>query len=142
MAALTAAMNAFLSKEPACWASIEATFASLACPVRSSDGASAASCASFAFEGGAISELTVGLKRTPNNTLRTDEDTVDLLRRLAVHYPDATIAHILNRQGRRTARGLSFTAGRVQSLRHHHQIPCHTPTDDVPQVGELLTVAD
>ena len=93
------------------------------------------------WKGGAISELTVGLKRTPNNTLRTDEDTVDLLRRLAVHYPDATIAHILNRQGRRTARGLSFTAGRVQSLRHHYEITRHQPDDD-PQVGELLTVAD
>jgi DNA invertase Pin-like site-specific DNA recombinase/transposase-like protein len=93
------------------------------------------------WKGGAISELTVGLKRTPNNTLRTDEDTVDLLRRLAVHYPDATIAHILNRQGRRTARGLSFTAGRVQSLRHHYEIARHQPDDD-PQVGELLTVAD
>ncbi|MBV8266711.1 MAG: recombinase family protein [Planctomycetaceae bacterium] len=93
------------------------------------------------WKGGAISELTVGLKRTPNNTLRTDEDTVDLLRRLAVHYPDATIAHILNRQGRRTARGLSFTAGRVQSLRHHYEIARHQPDDD-PQVGQLLTVAD
>ena len=93
------------------------------------------------WKGGAISELTVGLKRTPNNTLRTDEDTVDLLRRLAVHYPDAMIAHILNRQGRRTARGLSFTAGRVQSLRHHYEIARHQPDDD-PQVGELLTVAD
>jgi DNA invertase Pin-like site-specific DNA recombinase len=93
------------------------------------------------WKGGAISELTVGLKPTPNNTLRTDEDTVDLLRRLAVHYPDATIAHILNRQHRRTARGLSFTAGRVQSLRHHYQIARHQPDDD-PQVAELLTVAD
>ena len=93
------------------------------------------------WKGGAISELTVALKRTPNNTLRTDEDTVDLLRRLAVHYPDATIAHILNRQGRRTARGLSFTAGRVQSLRHHYDIARHQPDDD-PPVGELLTVAD
>ena len=58
------------------------------------------------------------IRRKPPNLLRTDEDTVDLVRRLAAHYPDATIAHILNRQGRRTARGLSFTAGRVQSLRH------------------------
>ena len=56
-------------------------------------------------------------------------------------YPDATIAHILNRQGRRTARGLSFTAGRVQSLRHHYEIACHTPTED-PQDAELLTVTD
>ena len=93
------------------------------------------------WKGGAISELTVPLKRTPANRLRTDEDTVDLLRRLAVHYPDATIAHILNRQGRRTARGLSYTANRVQSLRHHYEIACHQPSDD-PQEGQLLTVAD
>jgi DNA invertase Pin-like site-specific DNA recombinase len=92
------------------------------------------------WKGGAISDLTVPLKRTPPNRLRTDEDTVDLVRRLAVHYPDAQIAHILNRQGRRTARGLSFTASRVQSLRHHWHIPCHQPTDD-PKEGELLTVA-
>jgi Helix-turn-helix domain len=73
--------------------------------------------------------------------LRTDEDTIDLLRRLAVHYPDTLIAGILNRQGRRTARGLSFTASRVQSLRHHHNIPCYQP-DDQPQEGPVLTVAD
>ena len=93
------------------------------------------------WKGGAISELTVPIKRSPINRLRTDEDTIDLVRRLAAHYPDATIAHILNRQGRRTARGLSFTASRVQSLRHYHEIACHTPTDD-PQEAELLTVTD
>jgi DNA invertase Pin-like site-specific DNA recombinase len=93
------------------------------------------------WKGGAITELTIPLKRRPPNRLRTDEDTIDLVRRLAVHYPDATIAHILNRQGRRTARGLSFTASRVQSLRHHYKIPCHQPSDD-PKEGELLTVAD
>ena len=79
------------------------------------------------WKGGAITDLSVPIKRKPINRLRTDEDTVDLVRRLAVHYPDAMIAHILNRQGRRTARGLSFTAGRVQSLRHHYEIPCHQP---------------
>ncbi|HXZ76508.1 MAG TPA: recombinase family protein, partial [Streptosporangiaceae bacterium] len=93
------------------------------------------------WKGGAITDLTVPIKRTPANRLRTNEDTVELVRRLAAHYPDATIAHILNRQGRRTARGLSFTAGRVQSLRHHHEIACHTPTDN-PTEGELLTVTD
>jgi DNA invertase Pin-like site-specific DNA recombinase len=93
------------------------------------------------WKGGAITELTVPIKRKPPNRLRTDEDTIDLVRRLAVHYPDTTIAHILNRQARRTARGLSFTAGRVQSLRHHNEIACHTPTDD-PTEGQLLTVTD
>ena len=92
------------------------------------------------WKGGAISELTVPLKRKPA-AIRTDEDTIDLVRRLAVHYPDATIAGLLNRQGRRTARGLSFTANRVQGLRHHWSISCHQPADHTPG-GELLTVAD
>jgi hypothetical protein len=91
------------------------------------------------WKGGAISDLTVPLKRKPPNRLRTDEATIDLLRRLALHYPDAMIAHILNRQGRRTARGLSFTASRVQS--HHWNIACHQPSNH-PAEGELLTVAD
>jgi transposase-like protein len=92
------------------------------------------------WKGGAITELSVPIKRKPP-TIRTNDDTIDLLRRLAVHYPDAKIAGILNRQGRRTARKLSFTASRVQSLRHSWGIPCHQPNDD-PQEGELLTVAD
>jgi len=90
------------------------------------------------WKGEALSDLTVPLRR-PQPTIRTDEDTIDLLRRLAVHYPDAKIAGILNRQGRRTARGLSYTASRVQSLRHHWNIPCHQPSDQ-PREGELLNV--
>jgi DNA invertase Pin-like site-specific DNA recombinase len=93
------------------------------------------------WKGGAITELSVPLKRKPPQRLRTGEDTIDLLRRLAVHYPDATIAGILNRQHRRTARGLSFTAGRVQSLRHHWKISCYQP-GNAPTEGEPLTVAD
>jgi transposase-like protein len=94
------------------------------------------------WKGGAISELTVPLRR-PQPKIRTDEDTIALIRRLAVHYPDAKIAGILNRQHRRTARGLSYTASRVQSLRHHWGIPCHQPSDqpsDQVQEGALLTV--
>ena len=58
---------------------------------------------SCAGEGGAITELGRRTARRPPPAIRTDEDTIDLLRRLAVHYPDATIAGILNRQGRRSA---------------------------------------
>ena len=85
------------------------------------------------WKGGAITELSVPIKRKPPNRLRTDEDTIDLVRRLAVHYPDAVIAHILNRQDRRTARGLSFTAGRVQSLRHHCKSPATSPKPTRPK---------
>jgi transposase-like protein len=90
------------------------------------------------FAGGALSELTVPLRR-PQPSIRTDEDTIDLLHRLAVHYPDTKIAGILNRQGSRTASGLSYTASRVASLRHHWNIPCHQPTDEPPE-GDLLNV--
>ena len=51
------------------------------------------------WKGGAISELTVPLRRRQPK-IRTGEDTIDLIRRLAVHYPDAQIAGILNRQQR------------------------------------------
>ncbi|HEY6424540.1 MAG TPA: recombinase family protein [Pseudonocardiaceae bacterium] len=92
------------------------------------------------WKGGALTDLDVPLRRKPPK-IRTSEDTVALLRRLAAHYPDAQIAGILNRQHRRTARGLSFTASRVQSLRHSWRIPCHQPTDDPHEKeGELLTV--
>ncbi len=92
------------------------------------------------WKGGAISELAVPLKRRPPK-IRTDEDTVELVRRLAAHYPDATIAGILNRQGRRTPRGLSYTGTRVQSLRHYWKIDCHQLADQPPE-GPVLTVAD
>jgi transposase-like protein len=90
------------------------------------------------WKGGAISELTVPLRRR-QPAIRTDEDTISLIRRLAVHYPDAQIAGILNRQHRTTARGLSFTANRVASLRTHWHIPCHKPAQ-APADGELLNV--
>ena len=93
------------------------------------------------WKGGAISDLTIPVKRKPPRRLRTDEDTISLVRRLAVHYDDAKIAWILNRQHRRTPRGLSYTAGRVQGLRHYWDIPRHQDTAD-NQEGELLTVAD
>jgi hypothetical protein len=90
------------------------------------------------WKGGAISELTVPLRRRQPK-IRTEEDTIALIRRLAVHYPDAVIAGILNRQHRTTARGLSFTASRVASLRTHWHIPCHQPGGG-PAEGELLNV--
>jgi DNA invertase Pin-like site-specific DNA recombinase len=93
------------------------------------------------FKGGALSELTVPLRR-PQPNIRTDEDTIALLRRLAVHYPDEKIAGLLNRQHRRTARGLSFTASRVQSLRHHWHIPSYQPTNTPREEdAELLNVS-
>jgi hypothetical protein len=90
------------------------------------------------WRGGQASELAVELPRSQPPKIRTDEDTIALIRRLAVHYPDATIAGILNRQGRRSARGLRFTATIVQGLRHHWGIACYQPPTTPPE-GELVT---
>ena len=90
------------------------------------------------WRGGAITELVVPLPRH-QPSIRTDEDTIALLKRLAVHYDDATIAGILNRQGRRSARGERFTAIIVGGLRRYRGIPAHQPTKDPPD-GELLPI--
>jgi DNA invertase Pin-like site-specific DNA recombinase len=91
------------------------------------------------WRGGLLSEIDILLPRSRPATIRTAEDTVDLLRRLAAHYPDTVIAGILNRQGRKTATGLSFTANRVASLRTHWKIPCFKPPKESVD-GPCLTI--
>ena len=91
------------------------------------------------WKGGALTEIDLALPRSRPATIRTDEDTVALVRRLAVHYPDTVIAGILNRQGRRTARGHRFEGNRVCSLRRHWDIPCFEPKPTSGD-GELATI--
>ena len=71
--------------------------------------------------------------------IRTDEDSLALIQRLAPHYPDAVIAGILNRQGKRTARGDRFTAAHVGNLRRYRGIPRYEPPAEHPD-GELVTI--
>jgi len=94
------------------------------------------------WKGGAITDLTVPIIARQQKRLRTDEDTVNLVRRLAVYYPDAQIAGILNRQKRSTATGLPFTAGRVQGLRHHWNIDCNPSGPADGNADQPLTIAD
>lgn len=91
------------------------------------------------WKGGALTGIDLALPRSRPATIRTDEDTVALVRRLAVHYPDTVIAGILNRQGRRTARGHRFEGNRVCSLRRHWNIPCFEPKPTSGD-GELATI--
>jgi excisionase family DNA binding protein len=79
------------------------------------------------WQGGSTTELDMALTKTGGHFQTTDEETVDLVRRLAAHYDDTTIAMILSRQHRRTGTGLSFTKSRVQSLRVSRGIPAHQP---------------
>ncbi len=93
------------------------------------------------WKGGLITELDLHLPRLNPPPIRTDEDTIELVRRLAVHYPDAVIAGILNRQGRKTARDERFTASHVGNLRRYWKIPCFKPPAEPPQ-GEPVTVQE
>jgi DNA invertase Pin-like site-specific DNA recombinase len=91
------------------------------------------------WRGGTVTELEVSLPHSNPPRIRTDEDSLALIRRLAPHYPDAVIAGILNRQGRRTVHGERFTAVHVGSLRRYRGIPRCEPPADRPD-GELVTI--
>ncbi len=92
------------------------------------------------WRGGMITERDVVVWTARVPALKTDEDTLDLLRRLAPHYPDAIIAGILNRQGRRSATGERFTANLVGNLRRYRHIPRCLPTEPQPE-GDAVPVA-
>ena len=91
------------------------------------------------WRGGLLTEVDVALPRSRPATVRTDEDTIALVRRLAAHYPDSVIAGILNKQGRTTARGLRFTANLVGNLRRHWKITRFEPPTESPD-GELVSI--
>lgn len=101
------------------------------------------------WRGGLISEIDVHLPHSRPSPIRTSEQIVELVRRLAMHYSDAVIAGILNRQGRTTAKGMRFTANRVSSLRTHWDIPCFKGTPNksdeevvtIDRAAEILGVA-
>lgn len=91
------------------------------------------------WRGGKLTQCDVALPRSRPATIRTDEDTLALVRRLAQHYPDAIIAGILNAQGRTSAQGLRFNQNLVGNLRRHWKIACFVPPLERPD-GELLSI--
>jgi hypothetical protein len=90
------------------------------------------------FDGGACVERTVAPPRPGWHIPTTDEDTVELVRRLACHYDDTRIAQILSRQGRKTATGLRFTRGRVSGLRQGRGIPAAPPPSRGADNGAVI----
>jgi predicted DNA-binding transcriptional regulator AlpA len=92
------------------------------------------------WRSGKLTTSDLSLPRPQPIGVRTDEDTIELLTRLAAHYPDDVIAGILNRQGRQTAYGERFTANQVGSLRRYRNIPRFRPPV-AATTGELVTIA-
>ncbi len=88
------------------------------------------------WEGGARSELFLRLNRhsVPH---ATPENVVTLIRRLAVHHADRETAVVLNKQGRKTGRGLPFTERRVKHVRQRQGIPAAPAPDPT---SEIVTI--
>jgi excisionase family DNA binding protein len=74
------------------------------------------------WHGGDHTCLTAKRNRVGQNQWVTDADVVDLVRVLARQMPDDSIAAVLNRSGKSTGRGNSWTRTRVCSLRYQNEI--------------------
>lgn len=89
------------------------------------------------WKGGDHSEVAVRRMRSGQHRWCTDASTVDLVRDLARILPDPLIAGLLNRLGKRTGKGNSWTRGRVCSLRNSHGIAIYRKGERQER-GELV----
>jgi excisionase family DNA binding protein len=74
------------------------------------------------WHGGDHTRLSAKKNKHGQNRWTTDADVVEFVQLLARHMPDKAIASILNRSGKSTGRGNSWTSSRVYSLRRIHGI--------------------
>jgi excisionase family DNA binding protein len=74
------------------------------------------------WQGGDHTRLEVKKNKAGQTRWVTDVDVIELIRALARHLPDTSIAAILNRSGKLTGRGNGWTRARVCSLRHQRDI--------------------
>jgi DNA invertase Pin-like site-specific DNA recombinase len=76
------------------------------------------------WQGGDHTRLAVKRNRAGQTRWTTDAEVVELVRALARQMPDETIAAVLNRSGKSTGHGNSWTRGRIcfpaPSVRHRH----------------------
>jgi predicted DNA-binding transcriptional regulator AlpA len=93
------------------------------------------------WEGSAQTGFVLQLNKIGGHFRATDEDTVDLVRRLAERYDDKIIAGILSKQGRHTGTGLPFTQARVASLRVSRGIPAYSPPAVRPASQDVQVVS-
>jgi len=77
------------------------------------------------WQGGDHTRLEVAKNRTGQNRWKTDIETVQLVRELARILPDHSIAPLLNRLGKRSAKGQSWTQLRVRNFRGVHKISAY-----------------
>lgn len=77
------------------------------------------------WQGGDHTEMKVKKNKVGHTRWTIDAGVVDLVRVLARQLPDNTIAAILNRSGKPTAHGASWTRTHIRGLRNTHGIPVY-----------------
>jgi hypothetical protein len=77
------------------------------------------------WQGGDHTEMTVKKNKIGRTRWTVEADVVDLVRALARQLPDPSIAAILNRAGKQTARGANWTRTHVCGLRNTNGIPVY-----------------
>ena len=74
------------------------------------------------WQGGDHTSLRVPKNRTGQHRWSADTETDDLIRGVARQQPDGAIAALLNRVGKRTGKGNTWTEARVRGYRNAHNI--------------------
>ncbi len=88
------------------------------------------------WQGGDHTAFALPKNKTGEHRWRTDVDTVKLIAALARQMPDFSIASMLNRLSKRTAKGLAWTEGRIRAFRSDHGIVVYRDGERA-QRGEL-----
>ena len=88
------------------------------------------------WQGGDHTQLTVAKNHAGRHRWTTEAETGELIRALARQQPDAGIAAILNRCGKCTGKGNSWTESRVRSHRSAHGIAVYRD-GEMAERGEL-----
>lgn len=88
------------------------------------------------WQGGDHTRLSVLKYRTGRHRWTADAEIGELVRALARQQPDGAIAATLNRVGKRTGRGNTWTESRVRSFRNNHGIAVYRP-GEMAERGEL-----
>lgn len=100
------------------------------------------------WHGGDHSRMRVKKNKPGQNNWVTDAEVVELVRVLARRMRDQAIASILNRSGKSTGRGNSWTSARVAALRNHQKIAPYREGEraergevTIEEAAEALTVS-
>jgi DNA invertase Pin-like site-specific DNA recombinase len=88
------------------------------------------------WQGGDHTALRVRKNPTGQHRWTTDAETGELIRVLARLMPDWSIAAVMNRAGKRTGRGNSWTEARVRTFRNQHEIAVYRDGERAAR-GEL-----